>query len=49
MRRACRTWRIHENLIKMLAGKREGKTIPGMFSCNLEDNIKIDFEEIGFE
>jgi hypothetical protein len=33
----------------MLVGKREGKTIPGMVSFNLEDNIKIDFEEIGFE
>jgi hypothetical protein len=37
------------NLYKILVGKPEGKRPLGRYRCRVEDNIRIDLREIGWE
>jgi len=36
-------------LYKILVGKPEGKRPLGRYRCRVEDNIRIDLREIGWE
>jgi len=46
---ACSTHGRDEKFIQYFVGKREGKRPRGRLRRTWEDNIKIDFREIGWE
>jgi hypothetical protein len=44
---ACRAYGERRGVYRVLVGKSEGKRPLGRDSCKREDNIKMNFQEVG--